>query len=68
MHCRSEVDSEFHSVDPAPPATAKSVPELRAALLDNTQSFFDRYRALFGLREIGDEEATKVSNADSFFQ
>ncbi|KAJ3599366.1 hypothetical protein NHX12_033329 [Muraenolepis orangiensis] len=47
----------YSSVDPAPPAPQKSIPELRAALLDETQPLFERYRAMFALRNDGREEA-----------
>lgn len=47
----------YCSVDPAPPAARKSVPELRSALLDESLPLFDRYRAMFALRNLGTEEA-----------
>ncbi|KAM9358281.1 deoxyhypusine hydroxylase [Symphorus nematophorus] len=47
----------YCSVDPAPPAVKKSVPELRAALLDESLPLFERYRAMFALRNNGNEEA-----------
>lgn len=31
--------------------------ELRSVLLDETQPLFERYRAMFGLRNLGSEEA-----------
>lgn len=48
----------YSSVDPAPPATkGRSTAELRAALLDETLPLFERYRAMFSLRNRGSEEA-----------
>nr|XP_057930018.1 deoxyhypusine hydroxylase [Doryrhamphus excisus]XP_057930019.1 deoxyhypusine hydroxylase [Doryrhamphus excisus] len=47
----------YCSVDPAPPAPRKSVPELRTALLDESLPLFERYRAMFALRNLGSEEA-----------
>ncbi|KAE8631592.1 hypothetical protein XENTR_v10001244 [Xenopus tropicalis] len=47
----------YLSVDPAPPAKEKDIPKLRATLLDETCTLFDRYRAMFALRNIGGEEA-----------
>uniref|UniRef100_A0A3Q0SJ80 Deoxyhypusine hydroxylase n=1 Tax=Amphilophus citrinellus TaxID=61819 RepID=A0A3Q0SJ80_AMPCI len=47
----------YCSVDPAPPAARKSVPELRSTLLDESLPLFDRYRAMFALRNLGTEEA-----------
>jgi len=48
---------EFHSIDPAPPSKKRSVEELKEALNDQTLTIFERYRALFKLRNIGTEEA-----------
>lgn len=48
----------YSSVDPAPPDDApRSVPQLRAALCDPTGDLFDRYRAMFALRNAGGEDA-----------
>ncbi|XP_047231885.1 deoxyhypusine hydroxylase isoform X2 [Girardinichthys multiradiatus] len=47
----------YCSVDPAPPAPRRSVPELHSVLLDESLSLFERYRAMFALRNLGTEEA-----------
>mmetsp|Transcript_17855 Transcript_17855/g.30799 ORF Transcript_17855/g.30799 Transcript_17855/m.30799 type:complete len:302 (+) Transcript_17855:79-984(+) len=47
----------FQSIDPAPPVSAMPLPELKRILLDRTASLYDRYRALFALRNRNDEEA-----------
>ncbi|KAM7013038.1 deoxyhypusine hydroxylase [Tautogolabrus adspersus] len=47
----------YCSVDPAPPAERKSVSELRSILLDESLPLFERYRAMFALRNLGNEEA-----------
>ena len=47
----------YSSVDPAPPAAKKSIPELRTSLLDEALPLFERYRAMFALRNNGSEEA-----------
>lgn len=47
----------YCSVDPAPPAPKKSVAELRSNLLDEGLPLFERYRAMFALRNLGTEEA-----------
>lgn len=49
----------YDSVDPAPAVggAPKSVPELRTQLLDASLPLFDRYRALFSLRNLGSEDA-----------
>lgn len=47
----------YLSVDPAPPAEERDVGRLRGALLDEALPLFDRYRAMFALRDAGGEEA-----------
>ncbi|XP_074163469.1 deoxyhypusine hydroxylase [Sminthopsis crassicaudata] len=49
--------SPYLSVDPAPPAEEKDVGRLRAMLLDESCPLFDRYRAMFALRNTGGKEA-----------
>ncbi|KAG9471680.1 hypothetical protein GDO78_013795 [Eleutherodactylus coqui] len=50
-------DNPFLSVDPAPPAAERDVGCLRAVLLNDKLPLFDRYRAMFALRNIGGKEA-----------
>lgn len=49
-------DSDFVSIDPAPPlpsSTEKaSIPDLEATLLDTSLPLFQRYRAMFALRDL----------------
>lgn len=47
----------YLSVDPAPPADERDVGRLRDVLLDEAQPLFERYRAMFALRNAGGEEA-----------
>lgn len=47
----------YLSVDPAPPSEEHDVGRLREALLDEARPLFDRYRAMFALRDAGSEEA-----------
>lgn len=49
--------SPFVSVDPATPASCSSVPHLREVLLSEEKSMYERYAALFALRNNGGEEA-----------
>ena len=52
---------QYVSVDPAPPLgsseEATSIHHLRAKLLDTTLSLFERYRAMFSLRNLGGPHA-----------
>lgn len=53
--------SAYHSVDPAPPLPVTTpVAELQAILLDTKLSHFERYRAMFALRNRNDEAAVKA--------
>ncbi|XP_061635248.1 deoxyhypusine hydroxylase [Phyllopteryx taeniolatus] len=47
----------YNSVDPAPPTARGSAAELRALLLDETLPLFERYGAMFALRNLGGREA-----------
>ncbi|NWH92281.1 DOHH hydroxylase, partial [Aegithalos caudatus] len=49
--------SPYLSVDPAPPAEETDVAKLREILLDESQELFDRYRAMFALRNVGSQAA-----------
>lgn len=56
--------SQYHSVDPAPaPVSWKARPtsDLRATLLDASLPLFDRYKAMFALRNRCDEASVLVS-------
>ncbi|XP_011028773.1 PREDICTED: deoxyhypusine hydroxylase [Populus euphratica] len=73
MNSTSNVDgssvaekSPFMSVDPAAPSSfCSSVDELRGVLLDEKRSMYERYGALFALRNRGGDEAVSAI-VDSF--
>ncbi|KAF7414699.1 hypothetical protein HZH68_003188 [Vespula germanica] len=44
--------SPYMSIDPAPPAETTDVHNLKKTLLDENKSLFDRYRAMFALRNL----------------
>nr|NVI76155.1 nero [Cucujiformia] len=50
----------YNSVDPAPPAESTNVSELETILFDEKACLFDRYRAMFALRNIGSRESIAV--------
>ncbi|XP_032073887.1 deoxyhypusine hydroxylase [Thamnophis elegans] len=56
-HKANSAVNPYHSVDPAPPAEEKDVGKLRLTLLDESQPLFERYQAMFALRNIGGEAA-----------
>ncbi|CAG8610116.1 3558_t:CDS:2, partial [Ambispora leptoticha] len=55
---KNSQNSKFTSIDPAPSISEiQSVPTLKQILIDETLPIFDRYRAMFALRNIGTTEA-----------
>ncbi|XP_071558697.1 deoxyhypusine hydroxylase [Temnothorax nylanderi] len=47
----------YSTIDPAPPAKTTDVSVLKGILLDEGKSLFDRYRAMFSLRNLGTTES-----------
>jgi len=60
MENRDKPKSAFLSVDPAPPHPSRSLAELKSTYLNTSLSLFERYRAMFALREIGTAEAVEI--------
>lgn len=50
-------ENPYASVDPTPPAEIKDVKQLEHILLDEHDSLFNRYRAMFSLRNIKTDES-----------
>jgi len=50
----------YGSVDPAPPLKEQDIGKLKQILLDEKLPMFERYRAMFSLRNKGDEESVKA--------
>lgn len=51
---------QFLSVDPTPPALETDINRLRKCLTDDSVPLFERYRAMFSLRNINTEESAKA--------
>lgn len=49
--------SKYMSIDPAPPSTEEDVETLKNVMLDESKSLFERYRAMFSLRNLGTTES-----------
>ncbi|KAI4495444.1 hypothetical protein M0802_008658 [Mischocyttarus mexicanus] len=49
--------SPYMSIDPTPPAEVTDVDSLKETLLDESKSLFDRYRAMFALRNLQTPES-----------
>lgn len=47
----------YKTVDPAPALALTDITRLKQILLDEKLSLFERYRAMFALRNIGTDEA-----------
>jgi deoxyhypusine monooxygenase len=47
----------YYSVDPAPPDVNKNIEYLKNKLIDESESMFERYRAMFQLRNDGSDAA-----------
>lgn len=53
-------ENPYNSVDPAPPATETDVPTLKTTLLNENAPLFQRYRAMFSLRNLRTKEAVQA--------
>ncbi|PSC73096.1 deoxyhypusine hydroxylase [Micractinium conductrix] len=54
-------ESRYYSVDPTPAAPASTpLPQLASSLLDEEEPIFQRYRAMFALRNRGGSEAVQA--------
>lgn len=49
--------SLYASVDPAPPSAETDVEKLKKILMDESETLFDRYRAMFSLRNLATNES-----------
>lgn len=52
-----EDTNPYASVDPSPPADNDDISKLEAVYMDTTQSLFNRYRAMFSLRNLRTEKS-----------
>jgi len=53
-------DNMYRSVDPAPASKETETAKLRQILLDEDLDMFERYRAMFSLRNKGDEDSVRA--------
>lgn len=58
----------YKSVDPAPSTGKMDVEDLEKILLDDTLPLFQRYRAMFSLRNLGTTEAVKALAKGNFIR
>lgn len=58
---KEKCKSGYESVDPTPPAeNIADVQKLRDILMSDDETLFEKYRAMFGLRNCGTEESVKA--------
>mmetsp|Transcript_19095 Transcript_19095/g.24765 ORF Transcript_19095/g.24765 Transcript_19095/m.24765 type:complete len:304 (-) Transcript_19095:1800-2711(-) len=57
---KPKMNNSFHSVDPAPPLDTKSVEECCLTLLNPQNQIWQRYRAMFALRDNGTTPAIQA--------
>lgn len=55
-----EESAIYDSIDPTPAAESVNVKELGAELVDSTKPLWERYRAMFKLRNINTDESIKA--------
>ncbi|XP_068205641.1 deoxyhypusine hydroxylase [Palaemon carinicauda] len=60
---RFKGEEKFSSVDPTPPSPEIDVEKLRERLIDESLPLFDRYRAMFSLRNLDTPESAKALSA-----
>jgi len=56
----ANIENIYGSIDPAPPSKIKSIEELEQILTDENESLFNRYKAMFSLRDIASPESITI--------
>lgn len=56
----NEYKSDYECIDPAPPCEETSIKKLQEQLMNKSLSLFERYRAMFKLRDINTKEAIQA--------
>lgn len=60
--------SLYSSVDPAPPSLESDVEKLKSEMMDEKKPLFERYRAMFSLRNLGTKESINaLGEGKSYF-
>lgn len=58
--------SLYSSIDPAPPSKEDDVESLKKTLLDESRPLFERYRAMFSLRNLGTTDSINALGEGEF--
>ncbi|CAG9538486.1 unnamed protein product [Cercopithifilaria johnstoni] len=59
-HKADEKERPYNSIDPAPASAETNIDKLSSILTDTTKSLWERYQALFSLRNISTDESIKT--------
>lgn len=59
--------NSYSTIDPAPSMEITDMVVLKEILLDESKSLFDRYRAMFSLRNLGTMESTLALAEGNYF-
>jgi len=54
---KANIENIYGSIDPTPPSGIKNLEELEQILNDENENLFDRYKAMFSLRDISSPES-----------
>lgn len=57
LKSNEETKNSYSTIDPAPPTDSTNIPSLRELLINENASLFDRYRAMFSLRNLCTDES-----------
>lgn len=58
----TEPKNIYNSTDPAPPSKETDVTALKRQFFDENESIYERYRAMFALRDINTDESVRILN------
>lgn len=61
------VENIYGSVDPAPPSDIKSLEKLERILNDENENLFNRYKAMFSLRDIASPESIIILSKGKYY-
>lgn len=63
----ANIENIYGSVDPAPPSEIKSLTELERILNDDNENLFNRYKAMFSLRDIASPESIIILSKGMYY-
>lgn len=61
------IENIYGSVDPAPPSDIKNLEKLEQILNDENENLFNRYKAMFSLRDIASPESITILSKGKYY-